>query len=383
MTKKISQICIISHTEHYLNEEGEACAWGATVRELNHLLEIAKEVVHIAPFHQGKAPASSMTYASERIKWVTLKPSGGKGIQKLSILQAAVHNLKIIHQHTQTADYIQFRAPTGMGVYVLPYLRWFRNRKYWVKYAGNWMDANMPLGNRFQKFWLKKFISKTTKVTINGNWETKTNFLAFENPCLTVEELEVGEDYFRAKQKRIHPKKYKLAFIGALSEHKGVHFLIQALCEENLALNFESLTLIGDGKLRDSLTEKAKQASIPVIFKGFVDKTEIGNMLQAIDFLILPSKSEGFPKVIAEAMNYAVVPIVTDVSCMKEYINNSNGILIDQASSQAITKALHECMQWKEEKYHQALTYNRSLAYRFTYKYYNQHLLKSILMDAI
>ena len=46
---------------------------------------------------------------------------------------------------------------------------------------------------------------------------------------------------------------------------------------------------------------------------------------------VLPSYSEGFPKVIAEAMNFGCIPIVSDISCIRQYIiNGKNGFLINQ-----------------------------------------------------
>ena len=57
------------------------------------------------------------------------------------------------------------------------------------------------------------------------------------------------------------------------------------------------------------------------------------------DFIILPSKSEGFPKVIGEAMNYGCIPIVSDVSCISQYIQNGvNGFLIKPITSKEIYK---------------------------------------------
>ena len=45
--------------------------------------------------------------------------------------------------------------------------------------------------------------------------------------------------------------------------------------------------------------------------------------------IVLPSKAEGFPKVIAEAANYGCVPVVSDISALGQYIcEGINGFLI-------------------------------------------------------
>lgn len=50
-------------------------------------------------------------------------------------------------------------------------------------------------------------------------------------------------------------------------------------------------------------------------------------------FLLLPSDSEGFPKVIAEAACYGVIPVVSAVSSIPHYIKNENGYLWQMNSS--------------------------------------------------
>jgi len=57
-------LCIISHTEHYLDARGTLLAWGSTVMEINHLLDIADHIIHIAPLHKGNPPPSSLAYAN-------------------------------------------------------------------------------------------------------------------------------------------------------------------------------------------------------------------------------------------------------------------------------------------------------------------------------
>ena len=52
---------------------------------------------------------------------------------------------------------------------------------------------------------------------------------------------------------------------------------------------------------------------------------------QSNHFLILPSKSEGWPKVVAEAMFWGCVPIASPVSCVSYMMGNgSRGIILKE-----------------------------------------------------
>ena len=57
------------------------------------MLEIADSVTHIAPLLKETAPNSSLGYSNDKIRFISLKPSGGKGIKKLSILFTLPYNL--------------------------------------------------------------------------------------------------------------------------------------------------------------------------------------------------------------------------------------------------------------------------------------------------
>lgn len=372
------QIVIISHTEHYINSKDQVCGWGSTIRELNHLAEICDELIHLAPLHTTPAPDSSLSYTSSKIKFIALKPSGGKGWQKLSILNTALYNLKKINQFTKTADFIQFRAPTGMGVYVLPYLKTFRNSRYWVKYAGNWIDPEMPMGNRLQKYWLKN-IDRNAKVTINGTWEKQRRFLSFENPSLTRGEHVSGCKVVKDKMENF-PTKLRLIFVGSLNRHKGVHIILEALKNIEDLASFSELILVGDGEDRVEFEAMAQAVSLQVQFLGHRSKPEVADLLSKSHVLLLPSKSEGFPKVVGEAMNFGCVPIVSDISCIGDYIENGvNGLLLDKVDSKDLKQALMVIGQWSSSTFKTALNLNMNTASRFTYQYYNKALIEHVL----
>jgi len=372
------RIVIISHTEHYKSSDGVIKGWGSTIRELDHVAEICNELIHLAPLHCNLPPDSSLSYTSNNIQFIALKPSGGKGLEKLSIIHTALHNLKLIREYTKAADYIQFRAPTGMGVYVLPYLKLFRSNSYWVKYAGNWIDPEMPLGNRIQKYWLKN-IDRTVKVTINGRWESDPRFIPFENPSLTSEEHLIGKDIINDKIKN-PPDKFRLIFVGSLNSHKGVHLILDALKKLKTKSNFSEILFVGDGAERDAFEKSAEQIDFPIHFLGHCSKEKVAELLAKSHILLLPSRSEGFPKVVGEAMNFGCIPIVSNVSCLSDYVKTGeNGLVLDDLSSDAIWIALKAINEWSPSNYQTALKKNANLASRFTYQHYNFALKSKVL----
>jgi len=164
------RILVISHTEHF-EKDGRIVGWGPTVRELDHLAQHFGEVIHVACFYPNKvASSSAQEYRSGNVNFVSIPAYGGSSfLAKLRILSTAPTIIKTVFRELKRADAFQFRAPTSMGIYLIPLLTLFTRKKGWFKYAGNWMQSNPPMSYRFQRIWLKKMNHR--KVTINGKWQ--------------------------------------------------------------------------------------------------------------------------------------------------------------------------------------------------------------------
>ena len=167
-------LTIISHTPHY-KMDNETVGYGPTITEINHLTDLFTKIYHIAPYYDTRPPQSSMCYESKKIIYIPIAPSGGDGIiKKLMIIIKMFNHLISIHRICKISDWVQFRAPTNLGLYVLPYLSIIRKNKYWIKYAGNWNQKYPPLSYRFQKLWVNDIV-KNCCITINGNWPNQKN----------------------------------------------------------------------------------------------------------------------------------------------------------------------------------------------------------------
>lgn len=99
----------------------------------------------------------------------------------------------------------------------------------------------------------------------------------------------------------VHTKKYILS-IGRLSQEKGHDLLIEAF--QMVLKNHPELDLliVGDGPNKQLLNEKVFQLGLSknVFFMG--RKKNVYNYLKNAELFVLPSRYEGFPNVLAEAL---------------------------------------------------------------------------------
>ena len=374
----MKQLTIISHTEHYKNDNGELVGLGSTVTEINHLLAVFDKIIHVAVLHDGKPSLSMLPYDSKRIEFISLPVVGGKGItKKMEIIWQAPHILKVIHKALKYSTHFQFRAPTGIGVYVIPYLTCFSFKKGWFKYAGNWQQKQAPFAYQFQR-WLLKF--QRRPVTINGHWPNQPEHcLSFENPCLTDVEVQSGSI---CRKSKVLPERRSFCFVGRLEATKGIDVLIKSLSKLPASYKalIDSVHIAGAGADGNLYQKKLEDSGIVSVYHGPLSRAALHDIYEACHFIVLPSQSEGFPKVISEALNYGCVPVVSNVSAIGQYIfDGVQGVLIQEVSEIGLQQKLRECLNMSSEHYKHFILQPYDFYKQFTYSFYNDRIRNEIL----
>ncbi|GGG52956.1 glycosyltransferase [Bizionia arctica] len=376
------KLAIISHTEHYRTPEGKLVGWGPTVTELNHLLDAFDTIYHIAMFHDTEAPASALPYLSDRIVFISLPALGGSTLgAKLQLLWKAPNVLQIINATLKKVDCFQFRGPTGIGVYVIPFLTLCVKTPGWFKYAGNWNQENPPLGYGLQRWMLKK---QSRKVTINGAWESQPKHcLTFENPCLTEDELIEGR--LLAKQKTLKGA-LTFCFVGRLEKPKGVERIIHAIT--GLSVEEKSLIkvvhLVGDGPELPYFKSLTEESGVHFIFHGGLSRAQVFNIYKESQVFLMPTTaSEGFPKVIAESMNFGCLPIVSSISSIGQYIKDmETGMCLDEATSENLRLAIRNLWGIDYNQYQTILDNQRPVVEKFSFNNYI-HRIKTEIINSL
>ena len=94
--------------------------------------------------------------------------------------------------------------------------------------------------------------------------------------------------------------------------------------------------------------------------------------------MILPSKSEGWPKVVAEAMFWKCLPIATKISCVPYMLDNGKrGILLEENLEKDI---LLIQMLFENENIYQSMTQNaQDWSREYTLEYFEAEINKLLL----
>lgn len=372
-------LLIISHTPHYLLD-GVIQGWGSTVREVDHLATLFDQVTHLAPLHSEPTPASSLAYTNPKIHFVPVKPAGGETIfQKLAIFGRIPGWLVAMRKEMLKADAVHIRCPAVISlVALIAYRLWGRGKPCWVKYAGNWQPQRKePISYTIQRAWLSKNCHHGV-VTVNGNWPAQpTHVLPFNNPSLTLKEVQAAAELSKDKALK---EPLELIFVGRLEDAKGVPRIIQlAKLLADTPVDFH-LSLIGDGPQRSAYQAQVARAALQkrVSFVGWKRRAEINDYYAKAHFILMPSDSEGWPKVLSEAMAFGAVPLASDVSSIPQVLNKTGaGKALPPADVEAYLEAIL-LFDANPRSWQAASAAGKIAAVEYTYEHYLQCVRKLI-----
>jgi len=134
----------------------------------------------------------------------------------------------------------------------------------------------------------------------------------------------------------------RLVFVGRVVHQKGLDVLLSALAKLPSEADY-ALTIVGDGPLRGALTEQA--ASLGVLprlrFAGWAGREEMPELLRRADLFVFPSRDEGMPNAVLEAMAAGLPVVATRISGNEEVVaDGETGLLVPPDDPDALAGAL-------------------------------------------
>lgn len=134
----------------------------------------------------------------------------------------------------------------------------------------------------------------------------------------------------RAKKKPC--EKWILTFVGSLAQlYKGPDVLLRAIYLCRLRGWNLKCKIVGDGRMRYYLEKLSQKLEIDdsVVFLGRVDRSEVCKILDTSDLFVLPSRQEGLPRSIIEAMSRGLPVISTNIGGIPELLHAEALVPID------------------------------------------------------
>jgi len=177
------------------------------------------------------------------------------------------------------------------------------------------------------------------------------------------------------KEYNIAEHTFLYIYIGRLVHQKAVDILIEAFKKIDTQT---TLLIVGQGKDRHMLENKVKKNGLEkrVIFTGVRD--DIPQLLLSADCFVLPSRYEGLPLVLVEALAAGSAIVVSDFEGAREVINHEkNGLVVPVEDVEGLAQGMLRMKNNDEVRSSLALEAKKS-AERFSISNHVQAILSYI-----
>jgi glycosyltransferase involved in cell wall biosynthesis len=142
----------------------------------------------------------------------------------------------------------------------------------------------------------------------------------------------IDEVHFSPPAARQPASRLRLVTVARLLERKGIQVILEA-CANPEPLPIE-LTIIGTGQYQDRLQSLVMELGIGdrVRFAGYISNQELPGHYRTVDAFILPSETESFGLVFAEAMSCGLPILASNVGGIPEIVRHGvDGLLCPPA----------------------------------------------------
>ena len=248
------------------------------------------------------------------------------------------------------ADAIHTPIPGDVGTIGM-LLAFLLRKPLFVRHCGNWLR---PVTTA-EHFWKHSMIrwggGRNFCLATGGSTEPP----AAENPSiewifstsLTQRELEQCRAQRSREPQNTSRRGPRLVLAARQTVEKGTGVVIEAL--PALLKDFPQIhfDVIGEGFDLAAFKQKAEQLNVSqhVTFHGAVNHDRVIELMQAADIFSFPTMaSEGFPKVVLEALACGLPVITTHVSVLPTLIGEGGGLLLESATAPALADAVRRCL---------------------------------------
>ncbi len=235
-------------------------------------------------------------------------------------------------------DMVILRLPATIPM-LIGLLRTLLRKPFAVELVGDPLDAySSDSLRRFgSSFWQWLFVNCTrilcakavgcayvTKHRLQQRYPSKKSF-HYTSLDISNSQFAPGpKEYTQVSQaERIRPRLIMVAMMQ--NYYKGHDIAIQALKELHRTFTIEAeLEFIGDGPIREELVRMVDDLGLSnyVAFSGKLSSgARVHDRMRMAHLLILPSRQEGLPRVVIEAMAQGIVCLATDVGGTSELLS--------------------------------------------------------------
>ena len=257
---------------------------------------------------------------------------------------------KLLRQKDYDLTHSFFSMPAGI-------ISLIGKRVYGIPYIVSLRGSDVPNYDPYKLNYMHKISRQLTRLI----WRNSKKTVALSHglkdialktyPALKFDVVYNGIDttIFKNSKRSKKNDTVRLICVSRLLKRKGIHHLLLALSQMNL--NRVELTIVGTGNFERNLKKLVMELNLNknVSFYGYFDNNKLPELYNEADIFVLPSLTESFGIVFAEAMACGLPIIGTRAGGIPEVVRDGeNGILVQPGNVDELKIALEKLIKNKE-----------------------------------
>lgn len=197
-------------------------------------------------------------------------------------------------------------------------------------------------------YYVERFLSKITDkiclINVDDYLICKKSFYCnvYYIPGIGIETFDYNKSFMMNDNSAV-----RFISVGELNKNKNHLFVINALSEMNLNFNY---TILGEGieiaKLNKVINNLSLQSKVRLI--GYVQ--DVAPYLENADVFIHPSKREGLPVALMEAMSYQLPVLVSDIRGCRDLLEEyKGGFFFDPLDTNSFKMAVNKVLSSRDK----------------------------------
>jgi len=332
---------VCARVNHYL-WDGTLFAFAPYARELDLWAGMFDELAIVGTLIRSAPPGDAAAFSKDNIQVIAVPPPSHRGfLGRVAGVLRTVKTARIIYSSIDSRDAVHVRCPCDLGLLgaiVGP----MRSRFLFAKYAGDWHAKAVPVAWRLQRMLLRSPWWRGPVAIYGDPTGLPRKITRVFNSTLSEADLARGLDVARSKT---WSGPFKVLFVGRLSHEKEPMAVVKAVRTLVREKRDVRLTLIGEGPeegpIREFLLGETDLSSRVMLVGGLPLEAVIDAYNEA-HCLVLVSRTEGFPKVVFEAMAHGLVCIVSAVGVLPSLLDRRSVCFVKSGDSRMIAECLRE-----------------------------------------
>lgn len=338
------RLAVVSHKICWKSEESPSgyVTDGGFPFQMEAISELFSETFLAVPCEKSPAPKGLSPLTGKNLKVIPLSVPQGQGLRrKISMLPWLLKNSAIIWREVGQADAVHTPIPGDVGTIGM-FFALIRRKPLFVRHCGNWL-IQRTTAEVFWKWCMERFAGGKNVMFATGGTE---NAPSERNPAIKwIFSTSLRNNELETAKTSQFPVDGKLRLITAcrLEKRKGVDVVIDSLPLILEKFPNAVLDVVGDGSLLNKLKDQAETLDLKekINFHGKVNHSEVIKLMKQANIFCFPTTaSEGFPKVVIEALACGLPVVTTKVSVLPQLIGQGGGILLKEAKSEDLTEAV-------------------------------------------